>query len=99
MINYFPFCLAGSVDDHFARALGGETWNQIKSQKEPSNVDMSPNSVDDHFAKALGDTWFKIKAQKEGSKSPQSSRSNSSSPAPPRSSSRSPQAQTSMIHT
>ncbi len=87
------------MDDHFARALGGDTWNQIKSQNEPSNIDMSPNSVDDHFAKALGDTWFKIKAQKEGSKSPHSSRSNSSSPAPARSSSRSPQAQTSMVHT
>ena len=99
--SFYNFLWTGTVDDHFARALGGDTWNQIKSQKEAVNMDIYTGSVDDHFAKALGDTWYKIKAEKESSRSPEgSSRSSSSSPAPPpRSSSRSPSSQTSIRHT
>jgi len=81
--------VAGTVDDHFAKSLGGATWNRIKEtidvtqeggvasgcgqdmrQVSVSSVSSassasSPGSVDDHFAKALGDTWFKIKADSE----------------------------------
>ncbi len=66
-------------------------------------MDIYTGSVDDHFAKALGETWYKIKAEKEGSRSPErstTSRSNSSSPASrPRSTSRSPPLQTTLHHT
>lgn len=49
-----------SVDDHFAKSLGNSTWSAIKAKR-----DESTDSVDDHFTKALGDTWHRIKAEKE----------------------------------
>lgn len=60
------FCLcSGTVDDHFAKALGDSTWKAIKSQNDPS-LDVFTGSVDDHFAKALGaTTWRRIKAETE----------------------------------
>jgi len=47
--------------------------------------ELLPGSVDDHFAKALGgDTWLRIKAEKESSPSPSSfCRTNGSSPPSP----------------
>lgn len=57
------FFISGSVDAHFARALGNQTWSEIKAKNDIESS--QPGSVDDHFAKALGDTWLKIKAEKE----------------------------------
>ena len=66
--NFSFSILAGSVDDHFARALGNRTWSELKA-KNDSDESTQPGSVDDHFAKALGDTWLKIKAEKETTRS------------------------------
>ena len=38
--------ITGSVDDHFAKALG-ETWLQIKNKGSPSSSSSSPNSSPD----------------------------------------------------
>lgn len=38
--------ITGSVDDHFAKALG-ETWLQIKNKGSPSSTSSSPNSSPD----------------------------------------------------
>lgn len=38
--------ITGSVDDHFAKALG-ETWLQIKNKGSPSSSGSSPNSSPD----------------------------------------------------
>ncbi|XP_013859565.1 transcription cofactor vestigial-like protein 4b isoform X2 [Austrofundulus limnaeus] len=38
--------ITGSVDDHFAKALG-ETWQQIKNKRSPSSAGSSPNSSPD----------------------------------------------------
>lgn len=38
--------ITGSVDDHFAKALG-ETWLQIKNKGSPSSSNSSPNSSPD----------------------------------------------------
>ncbi|KAG7245680.1 hypothetical protein CRUP_035117, partial [Coryphaenoides rupestris] len=35
--------ITGSVDDHFAKALG-DTWLQIKNKGSPSSTNSSPNS-------------------------------------------------------
>lgn len=56
--------ITGSVDDHFARALGDSTWSALKPKNDQSEA-AAPNSVDDHFAKALGDTWLRLKDKKE----------------------------------
>ncbi|XP_053377781.1 transcription cofactor vestigial-like protein 4 isoform X2 [Mercenaria mercenaria] len=61
--------ITGSVDDHFARALGGSTWLALKSKNDQPEVP-APNSVDDHFAKALGDTWLRLKDKKEQPRGP-----------------------------
>lgn len=51
----------GTVDDHFAKALGNKTWNKLKNDdKSPTDSD-----VDDHFAKALGATWHQIQSQRQ----------------------------------
>ncbi|WAR25461.1 VGLL4-like protein [Mya arenaria] len=56
--------ITGSVDDHFARALGDSTWSALKAKTGPGEPP-EPGSVDDHFTKALGDTWLKLKAEKD----------------------------------
>ncbi|CAH1785184.1 unnamed protein product [Owenia fusiformis] len=68
--------ISGSVDDHFKKALGENTWSKINHEQEDS-LNMKMDSVDDHFAKALGTTWLKIK-DKAGSG--ESSPSNSPPP-------------------
>lgn len=60
--------ITGSVDDHFARALGDSTWSALKAKNEQEAP--MPGSVDDHFAKALGDTWLRIKAERESPRGP-----------------------------
>lgn len=58
------FLLTGSVDDHFARALGDQMWTEIKARTEPQPLDSLSGSVDAHFAKALGAAmWKKLKAE------------------------------------
>lgn len=60
----FLYSLIGSVDDHFARALGDQMWTEIKARSEPPSFDSLPGSVDAHFAKALGAAmWKKLKAE------------------------------------
>lgn len=61
--------ITGSVDDHFARALGDSTWLALKAKNDQPEVP-AMNSVDDHFAKALGDTWLKLKDKKEQPRGP-----------------------------
>lgn len=78
MLNFLNF--PGSVDDHFARALGGSTWSEIKAKKDPVQPDILAGSVDDHFAKALGDKWLKIKAEQEDKSRRSSTSSASASP-------------------
>lgn len=56
--------ITGSVDDHFARALGDSTWSALKAKTDNTEA-AAMNSVDDHFAKALGDTWLRLKDKKE----------------------------------
>ena len=61
------FRFLGTVDEHFAKALGQQTWKQIQVQNEAAKDD---ESVDDHFTKALGDTWLRIKAGRDPVNSP-----------------------------
>ncbi|XP_076447355.1 uncharacterized protein LOC143284529 isoform X2 [Babylonia areolata] len=59
--------ITGSVDDHFAKALGDSTWKALKSHSDLA-PEIFTGSVDDHFAKALGaTTWRRIKAETEHS--------------------------------
>ena len=51
------------MDEHFAKALGKQTWKQIQGRTTESARDDS--AVDDHFTKALGDTWLRIKARND----------------------------------
>ena len=56
---------SGTVDEHFAKALGSRTWNkvQIKSDeklKSHHHDVIEPSSVDAHFAKALGSNWQRL---------------------------------------
>ena len=67
-------CL-GTVDEHFAKALGSRTWQQIQVTKDDQTTRapaartspastrdvILPNSVDEHFAKALGSTWLRLR--------------------------------------
>jgi len=42
-----------------------ETQDSSVTDNSSMSVCDPPGSVDDHFAKALGDTWFRIKAEHE----------------------------------
>ena len=67
VINYHLLSLslaAGSVDDHFARALGDQMWTEIKARSEIASLDGLTDTVDAHFAKALGaNMWKKLKEE------------------------------------
>ena len=66
--------ISGTVDEHFAKALGKQTWKQIQYQSEETEAEHSrssdSSSVDEHFTKALGaDTWQRIKQDMTSSSS------------------------------
>lgn len=45
-------------DSQLVEDTSSDSWSMATS-------DAAPESVDDHFAKALGDAWFRIKAERE----------------------------------
>ena len=46
-------------------SLAGERTPDTADENSSMSVGEAPRSVDDHFAKALGDAWFRIKAEQE----------------------------------